>query len=168
MKPNVLIVGAGAVAHVAAHKAAQNNDVLGDICIASRTKEKAEKIIESIRRKDNIKDTTARIYARQVDALDIPAMVNLIEETASAIVVNLGTSFINMSVLYACIQAKTVNGLPVSYMDTAIHEDPTKVAEDPPWYANYEWKKKPEVEKVGILRAAACPMKRPPQRPFWS
>jgi saccharopine dehydrogenase-like NADP-dependent oxidoreductase len=143
MKPNVLIVGAGAVAHVAAHKAAQNNDVLGDICIARRTKEKAEEIIESIRRKDNIKDQAARIYARQVDALDIPAMANLIEETASTIVVNLGTSFINMSVLEACIQVKTVNGQSVTYMDTAIHEDPTKVAEDPSWYANYEWKKKP-------------------------
>ena len=35
-KPKVLIVGAGAVAHVAAHKAAQNNDILGDICIATR------------------------------------------------------------------------------------------------------------------------------------
>ena len=37
MKQNVLIIGAGGVAHVAAHKAAMNNDVLGDICIASRT-----------------------------------------------------------------------------------------------------------------------------------
>ena len=25
-------------------------------------------------------------------------------------------------------------------MDTAIHEEPDKVCEDPPWYANYEWK----------------------------
>src|SRR5204863_2599101 len=142
MKPNVLIVGAGAVAHVAAHKAAQNNDVLGDICIASRTKEKAEKIIQSVKRKRNLKDGKARIYAREVDALDIPALINLITETNSAIVVNLGTSYINMSVLEACIQVKTVNGRPVTYMDTAIHEDPKKVAEDPPWYANYEWKKK--------------------------
>src|SRR4051812_851410 len=135
MKPNVLIVGAGAVAHVAAHKAAQNNDVLGNICIASRTVEKAEKIIESIKRKRNIKDKKARIGARQVDALDIPAMVQLIKETESAIVVNLGTAFINMSVLEACIRAGTVNGQPVTYMDTAIHEEPDKVAEDPPWYA---------------------------------
>src|SRR5262249_15978175 len=137
-------------AHVAAHKAGQNNDVLGDICIASRTKEKAEKIIESIRRKDNIKDKAARIYARQVDALDIPGMVNLIEETASPIVGTLGRSFINMSVLEACIQVKAVNGLPLTYMNPAIHEDPTKVAEDPPWYANYEWKQKSLVEKAGI------------------
>ena len=35
-------------------------------------------------------------------------------------------------------------------MDTAIHEDPTKVAEDPPWYANYEWKKKAACKKAGI------------------
>ncbi len=42
MKKNVLIIGAGGVAHVAAHKAAMNNDVLGDICIASRTQSKCD------------------------------------------------------------------------------------------------------------------------------
>ena len=31
-KRNVLIIGAGGVAHVAAHKAAMHNDELGDIC----------------------------------------------------------------------------------------------------------------------------------------
>src|SRR5262249_12435329 len=134
MKPNILIVGAGAVAHVAAHKAAQNNDILGDICIASRTKGKAEKIIERIKGKRNIKDKKARIYAREINALDIDATVKLIKETKSAIVVNLGTAFINMSVLEACIRAKEVNGMAVTYMDTAIHEEPNKVAEDPPWY----------------------------------
>ena len=43
MKKNVLIIGAGGVAQVVAHKCAQNNDVLGDIHIASRTKAKVEK-----------------------------------------------------------------------------------------------------------------------------
>jgi hypothetical protein len=37
MKKNVLIIGAGGVAHVAAHKTAMNNELLGDICLASRT-----------------------------------------------------------------------------------------------------------------------------------
>src|SRR6266568_6433001 len=150
MKPNVLIVGAGAVAHVSAHKCAQNDDLLGDVCIASRTQGKAEKIIESVKRKGNIKDKKARLYAREVDALDIPALAKLIQETESAIVINLGTSYINMAVLEGCIRAKSINGQPVTYMDTAIHEDPTKVAEDPPWYANYEWKKKDAVAKAGI------------------
>jgi saccharopine dehydrogenase-like NADP-dependent oxidoreductase len=35
-------------------------------------------------------------------------------------------------------------------MDTAIHEDPDKVCEDPPWYANYEWKRKDRCKARGI------------------
>jgi saccharopine dehydrogenase-like NADP-dependent oxidoreductase len=150
MKPNVLIVGAGAVAHVAAHKCAQNNDVLGDICIASRKKRKADNIIKSVKRKGSLKDKAGRLYSKQVDAMDISAMVKLIKATRSSIVINLGTAYINMSVLEACIRVKEVDGRPVTYMDTAIHEDPTKVAEDPPWYANYEWKKKAACKKAGI------------------
>ncbi len=144
MKPNVLIVGAGAVAHVTAHKAAQNNDVLGDIVIASRTLAKAENIITSIRRKKSQKDKGGKIQAKPVDAMNVDEMVKLIKTTHSSIVLNLGTAYINMSVLEACIRAG------VTYMDTAIHEDPAKVAENPPWYANYEWKKKAACKKAGI------------------
>ena len=73
MKKNVLIVGAGGVAHVAAHKCAQNNDVLGDICIASRTQSKCDAIIESIKRKNNIKDKSKKLSTRQLNASDIAA-----------------------------------------------------------------------------------------------
>ncbi len=135
MKKNVLIIGAGGVAHVAAHKAAMQNDVLGDICIASRTVAKCEAIIESVQRKGHLKDGSKRLHARQLDALDVAATVALIRETESEIVVNLGSAFINMSVLDACLETGA------AYIDTAIHEDPDKVCEDPPWYANYEWKK---------------------------
>ncbi len=45
MKKNVLVIGAGGVAQVTAHKCAQNNDVLGDIHIASRTVSKCRDII---------------------------------------------------------------------------------------------------------------------------
>ena len=103
MKKNVLIVGAGGVAHVAAHKAAMNNDVLGDICIASRTQTKCDEIIESVKRKQHIKDPAGRLYSRPLDALDIPATVKLIRETNTGIVINLGNAFINMSALEACL-----------------------------------------------------------------
>ena len=139
-----MIIGAGGVAHVAAHKAAQNNDVLGDICIASRTLSKCDAIIKSIQRKNNIKDPSKKLYARQVDAFDVPALVNLIKETNSQIVINLGVAYVNMSVLEACIQAGVV------YMDTAIHEDPNKVCENPPWYGNYEWLRKDRCQENGI------------------
>src|SRR5690348_3760875 len=102
MKKNVLIVGAGAVAHVAAHKCAQNNDILGDICIASRKVEKCDHIIKSILRKGSLKDKSKKLYSRAIDAMDVPALVQLIKDTHSSIVINLGTAYINMSVLEAC------------------------------------------------------------------
>lgn len=144
MKKNVLIVGAGGVAQVVAHKCAMYNDVLGDICIASRTRQKCDQIIEGVLRKKNLKDSSKKLYSREVDALDIPAMVQLIKETNSEIVINVGQSFINMSVLEACIETGSV------YMDTAIHEEPDKVCENPPWYANYEWKRLERCKEKGI------------------
>jgi saccharopine dehydrogenase-like NADP-dependent oxidoreductase len=144
MKQNVLIIGAGGVAQVTAHKCAQNNDILGDICIASRNLDKCVSIIESVMRKNSLKDPSKKITARELNALDIPSTVQLIKETGSSIVINLGSSFINMSVLEACIEAG------VTYMDTAIHEETDKVCEDPPWYANYEWKRRDRCAARGI------------------
>ncbi|HRY29707.1 MAG TPA: saccharopine dehydrogenase NADP-binding domain-containing protein, partial [Elusimicrobiota bacterium] len=127
-----------------AHKCAQNNDILGDICIASRRVKKCDKIIESIKRKDNIKNKSGKIFSRQIDAKDVPALSRLIEETKSSIVINLGTAYVNMSVLEACINTGA------AYIDTAIHEEPDKVCEDPPWYANYEWKRRDRCKAKGV------------------
>ena len=44
----VLIIGAGGVGTVVAHKVAQNADVFTDIMIASRTKEKCDNIVKAI------------------------------------------------------------------------------------------------------------------------
>lgn len=144
MKRNVLIVGAGGVAHVALHKFAQNNDMFGDIFIASRSLDSCEAIIESVKRKNNFKDPSKKIYPKILNALDIPSTIKLIKETNSSIVVNLANSFVNMSVLEACIETGA------AYLDTAIHEDPEKVCENPPWYANYEWKRKERCKEKGI------------------
>jgi len=129
------------VAHVAAHKCAQHNDVLGDICIASRTQKKCDAVIESIKRKANIKDPKKKITSRPLDALDVAATVKVIKETDSRIVINLAQAYVNMSLLTACIRTGA------AYIDTAIHEEPDKVCEDPPWYANYEWPRRDECKK---------------------
>ena len=44
----VLIIGAGGVATVAAHKCAQNSDVFSEIVIASRTKSKCDALAKAI------------------------------------------------------------------------------------------------------------------------
>ncbi|MDW4549039.1 saccharopine dehydrogenase family protein [Defluviimonas sp. D31] len=143
MKKNVLIIGAGGVAQVVAHKCAQHNDVLGALHIASRTKSKCDDIIASVHEKGAMK-VAGTFEAHALDAKDTGAVADLIRKTGSQIVINVGTPYVNMSVLDACIETG------VAYMDTAIHEDPAKICETPPWYANYEWKKREACEKAGV------------------
>ena len=143
MKKNVLIIGAGGVSQVVAHKCAQHNDVFGDIHIASRKVEKAHRIIESVHEKKAMK-VPGRIEAHQLDALDVAATTKLIRDTGAQIVINVGSAFVNMPVLSACIATGA------AYIDTAIHEDPRKICETPPWYGNYEWKRREECEKAGV------------------
>lgn len=143
MKKNVLIIGAGGVAQVVAHKCAQNNDVLGDIHIASRTKAKCDAIIASVHEKKAMKSKGV-LEAHALDALDIEATKALIQKLGAQIVINVGTAFLNMSVLRACMDTG------VAYIDTAIHEEPNKICETPPWYGNYEWKRAEECAEKGI------------------
>ena len=143
MKKNVLIIGAGGVAQVVAHKCAQNNDVLGDIHIASRTLSKCEAVIDSVREKGAMK-VDGVLKAHQVDALDSEAVAKVITDTGAQIVINVGSAFVNMSVMDACIETGA------AYIDTAIHEEPDKICETPPWYANYEWKKRDLCAEKGV------------------
>ena len=134
-KKDVLIIGAGGVAQVVAHKCAMHNDVLGEIHIASRTQDKCDAIAQSVKDKGSFKQA-AVLYTHQVDAMNTQALVQLIQDTGIQIVINVGSAFINMTVLEACIETG------VAYIDTAIHEDPRKICETPPWYDNYEWQRK--------------------------
>ncbi|MCI2810652.1 MULTISPECIES: saccharopine dehydrogenase family protein [Alcaligenaceae] len=143
MKRNVLIIGAGGVAHVAAHKCAQNNILLGDIHIASRTLSKCQAIIASIKQKGS-QCGPGRLQAHALDAMDVEATKALIRATKSQIVINVGSPFLNMSVLAACIETGA------AYLDTAIHEDPDKVCEAPPWYENHEWKRREACRQAGV------------------
>ena len=107
----ILQIGAGGVGWVIAHKAAQNNDVLGDITIASRTVNKCEAIIESIKKRNNLKDTSKKLESRSVDADSVEALVALINEVKPDLVINAGPPWVNVAIMEACYQAK------VSYLD---------------------------------------------------
>ena len=143
MKRNVLIIGAGGVAQVVAHKCAQYNDRLGDLHIASRTKAKCQAIIASVHEKNAMK-VPGVFAAHAVNAMDTAEVAALIRETGCQIVINVGSSFVNMTVLEACIETGA------AYMDTAIHEDPKKICETPPWYGNYEWQRRDRCKAAGV------------------
>ena len=120
-----------------------HNDVLGDIHIASRTVSKCEALVAGILEKKALK-RPGILAAHQLDAMDVEATKALIRQTKSQIVLNAGSAFLNMSVLSACID------MGVAYIDTAIHEDPKKICETPPWYGNYEWKRREACERKGV------------------
>ncbi|THT96456.1 saccharopine dehydrogenase family protein [Lampropedia puyangensis] len=150
MKKNVLIIGAGGVGQVAAHKCAQHNRLLGDIHIASRSIKKCLAVIDSVHEKGALQNPKGVLKAHQLDAMDTAAVKRLIEQTGSQIVINLGHAFVNMSVLQACIETGA------AYLDTAIHEDADKICETPPWYANHEWKRKAICAEKGITAILGC------------
>ena len=143
MKKNVLIIGAGGVGHVVAHKCAQHNRKLGAIHLASRNPAKCQQIIDSIHARGSLQEPGI-LEAHALDALDIDATRALIRQLDIHIVINVGSAFVNMAVLRACLDTGA------AYLDTAIHEDPAKICEQPPWYANYEWKYRDECQQKGV------------------
>ena len=141
-KPNVLIIGAGGVANVVAHKIAQWADEFGNIHMANRTRSRADAVVADIVAKGHLGRRTIATHA--LDAMDAGAVAALIRDTGAQIVVNVGSPFINMTVLQGCIDTGA------AYIDTAIHEDPAKVCETPPWYGNYEWKRREACAAAGV------------------
>ena len=92
----VLIIGAGGVATVAAHKVAQNADVFSEIMIASRTKSKCDAIVKAIGRSD--------IRTAQVDADSVPQLCALLNEFKPDLVMNLALPYQDLTIMEACLQ----------------------------------------------------------------
>jgi saccharopine dehydrogenase-like NADP-dependent oxidoreductase len=85
-----------------------------------------------------------KLEVHELDAMDSAATRDLINRTNAQIVINVGSAFVNMPVLEACIETGA------AYLDTAIHEDPAHVCEQPPWYANHEWKRRERCDAAGV------------------
>lgn len=107
----IMIIGAGGVATVAAHKCAQLPDVFREIMIASRTPAKCETV-----RKD-INDRYRRdIRTAQVDADNVPQLAALIRDFQPDVVLNLALPYQDLHIMDACLETR------VDYIDTANYE----------------------------------------------
>ncbi|MGF1767812.1 saccharopine dehydrogenase family protein [Enterovibrio makurazakiensis] len=140
----ILQIGAGGVGWVIAHKAAQNNDVLGDITIASRTVAKCDAIIASIKGRDNLKDPSLKLESRAVDADDVDALVALIQDVKPELVINAGPPWVNMAIMEACYQAK------ISYLDTSVAVDLCSEGQQVPQAYDWQWGYREKFEEAGI------------------
>lgn len=141
---SVLQIGAGGVGWVIAHKCAQNNDIFGDITIASRTLSKCEKIITSIKGHNNIKNTGKNINAVKVDADDIEALITLINEVKPDLLINAGPPWVNVAIMEACVQTKT------AYLDTSVATDLCSKGQQVPEAYDPQWAFADRFKNAGI------------------
>lgn len=81
----VLIIGAGGVATVAAHKVAQHPEVFDEIMIASRTKAKCDAIVKAI--------GNPSIQTAKVDADNVEELVELLNGYKPDMVMNLALPY---------------------------------------------------------------------------
>jgi saccharopine dehydrogenase-like NADP-dependent oxidoreductase len=141
---NVLIIGAGGVGSAVAHKCAQHNDELGDICLASRTLAKCDDIVAAIHDKNNVKNHDANVSVAELDAKNADAVAELIERNKSSMVLNAGSPHCNLAIIEACLRTGA------HYLDTAVYEKEGDINVAPPWYANYEWQHREAFSTAGV------------------
>ena len=134
-----LIIGAGGVASVAAHKCCQNNDVFKEIMIASRTKSKCDKLAEELRKKYVNGDST-KIHTAQVDADSVIELITLINRFNPDVVLNLALPYQDLTIMDACLTTKT------HYVDTANYEPPNTAKFEYKW----QWEYREKFKEAGI------------------
>ena len=134
----VLIIGAGGVATVAAHKVAKNADVFSDIMIASRTKSKCDAIVRAI--------GNPAIQTAQVDADSVEQLTALFKEFRPDIVMNLALPYQDLTIMEACLACG------VNYLDTANYEPIDEAHFEYSW----QWAYKERFEQAGLTAILGC------------
>jgi len=108
---SILIIGAGGVGRVVAHKCAQLPEVFSAITLASRTESKCKIIADEIRAK-----TGRDVDTAAVDADSVPQLVALIRRVNPAMVINVALPYQDLTIMDACLETG------VHYLDTANYE----------------------------------------------
>ena len=140
----VLIIGAGGVASVAAHKVAQNSDVFTDIMIASRTESKCKALAKAIEDKGLV--PAGSIKTTHVDADNVPELVALFNAYKPDLVMNLALPYQDLTIMEACLQSG------VSYLDTANYEPKDEAHFEYSW----QWAFKERFEQAGLTAILGC------------
>lgn len=129
-----LIIGCGGVASVAVHKCCQNSDIFEEIMIASRTKSKCDAL------KAKLDGGKTKIHTAQVDADNVPELVELIRSFEPDVVLNLALPYQDLTIMDACLETG------VDYVDTANYE-PLDTAK---FEYKWQWAYRDRFEKAGI------------------
>lgn len=134
----VLIIGAGGVGTVVAHKCAQNPDVFTEIIIASRTKSKCDALAKAIGKQNVTTDS--------VDADSVPQLVELLKKHRPDIVINVALPYQDLTIMDACLECG------VNYLDTANYEPIDEAKFEYKW----QWAYRERFEKAGLTAILGC------------
>jgi saccharopine dehydrogenase (NAD+, L-lysine forming) len=132
----VLIVGAGGVGGVVAHKCAQHPEIFSDVLLASRTLSRCQKIQAEIREVQG-----REIRVAQVDADNVAETVALLKREKPDVLVNVALPYQDLPLMDACLEA----GVP--YLDTANYE-PRDVAK---FEYKWQWAYREKYEQAGLM-----------------
>ncbi|MBR0433929.1 MAG: saccharopine dehydrogenase family protein [Bacteroidaceae bacterium] len=138
----VMIIGAGGVATVAAHKMGQNPEVFNSIMIASRTKAKCDRLAAAVAAATGHKD----IQTARVDADDVQELTALLNDYRPDIVVNLALPYQDLTIMEACLQTGC------NYLDTANYEPKDEAHFEYSW----QWAYRERFEKAGLTAILGC------------
>ena len=128
----VLIIGAGGVGRVVAHKCAQLPDVFSDICLASRTQSKCDQIASEL---------NCPIQTAALNADEVSQTVNLIKRFRPDLVINVALPYQDLAIMDACLEAD------VDYLDTANYEPPDEARFEYKW----QWAYQDKFKKAGRM-----------------
>lgn len=129
-----LMIGAGGVAGVVAHKCCQNPEVFQELCIASRTLSKCDAL------KKKLDGGKTKVTTAQLNADNTEEIIALIETLKPDIVINVALPYQDLTIMDACLATK------VHYLDTANYEPPDTAKFEYKW----QWAYKKKFEEAGI------------------
>jgi len=133
----VMIIGAGGVGGVVAHKCAQLSDVFTEIVLASRTETKCKAIAGQLSRP---------ISTAQVNADNVPALVELLRQEKPELVINVALPYQDLTIMDACLEAG------VHYLDTANYE-PIDTAQ---FEYRWQWDYQQRFVDAGLTALLGC------------
>ncbi|NLL27304.1 MAG: saccharopine dehydrogenase family protein [Bacteroidales bacterium] len=134
----ILIIGAGGVGSVVAHKCAQLPEVFTEIMLASRTKSKCDLIAQKI--------GGNRIQTAEVDADNVEQLTKLLKEYKPKIVINVALPYQDLHIMDACLNAG------VSYLDTANYEPIDEAKFEYSW----QWAYQDRFKEAGLTAILGC------------
>ena len=134
----VLIIGAGGVGTVVAHKVAQNAAIFEEVMIASRTQSKCDEIVKAV--------GNPNIKTAKVDADKVEELIALFNEFKPDIVINVALPYQDLTIMDACLACG------VNYLDTANYEPKDEAKFEYSW----QWAYHDRFKEAGLTAILGC------------